>query len=396
MSASFPLDRVRADTPGAADVVHLNNAGASLPPRPVVDAVVEHLRLEERCGGYEAEAAVAERLDGVYSALAHLVGGDPAGLALTDSATRAWDLAVAGYPFRRGDRVLVTHAEYASNAIALFRLRQRRAVEIVVLPDDEDGVVSLAALERELDRGASLVSLVHAPTSGGLVNPADEVGRLCAAYDTFYVLDACQSVGQVPLDVGSVGCDVLSATGRKYLRAPRGTGFLQLSARALDVLETPFLDLRGATWTPEGYDVREDARRFELWERNVAAVLGLGVAAEYAAELGAGPIWERVQHLGEGLRRRLAEVPGVTVHDRGRVRSGIVTFTLAGATSAEVAEGLRAAGVNTSVSHATSAQWDLGDRGLADVVRASVHYYNTEDELDRSVESLARLAASRS
>jgi selenocysteine lyase/cysteine desulfurase len=388
---SLDLETLRADTPGTSSVVHMNNAGSALGTRQVLDTVVGHLRREAEIGGYEAQGEVEEELEAVYDAVASLVGAQRHQVAVTDSATRSWDLAVHGYPFRDGDRVLVSRQDYASNAIALLRLRERHGIEVVLVENDEHGQVCVEDLETELSRGAAMVSLVHVPTSNGVVNPAEEVGRLCRAHGAFYVLDACQSVGQVPLDVTDIGCDVLSATGRKYLRAPRGTGLLALSDRAMAVLEPPFLDLYAATWVAEDrYEVRPDARRFELWERNVAAVLGLGEAARYHRDLGPAAAWARIQALGALLRRQLAEVPSVTVHDRGRVLGGIVTFNVEGERAPEVSRRLRGQRINTSVTTLSSARYDLAARGVQEQVRASVHYYNTEEEVAALVAALSR------
>jgi selenocysteine lyase/cysteine desulfurase len=206
-----------------------------------------------------------------------------------------------------------------------------------------------------------------------------------------FLLDACQSVGQLPVDVQRIGADLLSATGRKYLRGPRGTGFLYVRRSILDHLEPPFLDLHAATWTaPERYEIRPDARRFESWETNYASKIGLGVAIDYALSWGLEAIEARVTTLAEGLRSRLHTLDGVPVHDQGQRRCGIVTFTVDGVPASDVQRRLASSGVNTSVSHASSARLDLPRRGLSELVRASVHYYNTDDELDRLVTALPR------
>ena len=383
------LDEVRRDTPGVANVVHFNNAGSALPPQVVLDTVIDHLRREAEIGGYEAAAEAADREEAVYSSIATLIGADARQIATIENATRAWDMAVYGYPFQPGDRVLTARAEYASNVIALLQLRDRFGIEIVLVEDDEHGQISLDHLEDELGRGAAMVALTHIPTNGGLVNPAEAVGALCAVHDVFYVLDACQSIGQVPVDVTAVGCDVLSATGRKYLRGPRGTGFLFVSDRALDRLVPPFLDLHAATWTGlDTYEIRDDARRFENWECSHAGKLGLGAAVDYGLALDPEATWARIEALGASLRTGLSGVDGVTVQDKGERRGGIVTFTVEGRTAEAVKEDLTAAGINTSVSPAGWAHYDLPQRGLPALVRASVHYYNTDDEIDAVVGAL--------
>ena len=388
---TFPIEQVRADTPGVEHVAHLNNAGAALPPRVVTETVIAHLEREATIGGYEAAAEAAPRIEGVYGSIGRLIGAGAHEVALVENATRAWDMAVYGFPFAAGDRVLTGRSEYASNAIALLQLRRRHGIEVVLIDDDDHGQIDLDRLDEELDRGAAMVALTHVPTSGGLVNPAAEVGRRCRDHDVCFVLDACQSAGQLALDVAELGCDVLSATGRKYLRGPRGTGFLYVRDRWITRIEPPLLDLLAAEWTsPETFEIRDDARRFENWESDLAARLGLGAAVDYALDIGIEGGSARLGALAARLRDELAATAGVTVHDKGAVKGGIVTFTADGHDSASVQEAAETAGVNVSVTTPSHSRFD--GRDLPPLVRASVHYYNTDDELDRLVGVVAGLA----
>jgi selenocysteine lyase/cysteine desulfurase len=386
----FNVERARRETPGVARVAHLNNAGSALPPSAVTDAVISHLRLEAEIGGYEAADVARVRAEGVYDSIARLIGAQPDEIAVVENATRAWDMAFYSLTFKPGDRILTTRAEYASNVIAYLQVAARTGAVVEVVDDDAYGQLSVADLRRRISRGGvKLVAMTHVPTQGGLVNPAEEVGAVTREAGVPFLLDACQSVGQLPVDVSRIGCDMLSATGRKFLRAPRGTGFLYVRRSILTQLEPPFLDLHAATWTGPGtYEIRADARRFESWETSYAGKIGLGVAAEYALSWGLDAISQRVRALADRLRSLLAGVPGVQVHDQGIRRCGIVTFTVDGVPAAEVRRRLAAAGVNTSVSGATSAQFDLPSRGLSELVRASVHYYNTEEELDQLIAAL--------
>ena len=389
---TLDIDRLRGETTGCSSVAHLNNAGASLPPDAVVDAVVDHLRREAELGGYEAAAERRGRLEHTYDALAGLIGAARDEIAVVENATRAWDMAFYAFRFAPGDRILTGRAEYASNWIALRQVASRTGASIEVVPDDEHGQFDVDAFERLLDGRVKLVSLVHVPTQSGLVNPATAVGRVTRAAGVPFLLDACQSVGQLPVDVQAIGCDILSATGRKFLRGPRGTGFLYVRRDLTERLEPPFLDMHAAEWQRDGsYAVRPDARRFENWETYVAGKIGLGVAADYAQAVGVEAIWERVRPLAARLRASLDGLDGVSVADRGEVLGAIVTFSVRGRTAADVHAALSATRVNVSVTDASAARLDLDPRGIDELVRASVHYYNTDAELDRLVECVAGL-----
>ncbi|MDN3354585.1 aminotransferase class V-fold PLP-dependent enzyme [Actinomadura sp. DC4] len=381
------ITRIRADTPGCARVTHFNNAGAALQPRPVLDTVRGHLETEGLIGGYEAADAAMDRLVGAYDSLARLVNAGPGEIAITENATRAWDTAFYGIRFRPGDRVLTSAGEYGSNALALLHAARERGIKVEVLPDDEHGQVSLDALSATLGPDVRLVAVNHIPTHDGLVNPVAEIGRLVRAAGALYLVDAVQSVGQLPVDVDAIGCDLLSATGRKFLRGPRGIGFLYVRRAVLDLIAPTFIDDRSAEWTgPESYELREDARRFESYERSAALQLGLAAAAEYAMEIGLDVIERRVSALAARLREALAEVPGVVVRDRGARRSGIVTFTREGHDSAEIVASLARKKINVRLSEQTY-RYDEGATP-APRVRASVHYYNTEEEIARLVAAL--------
>ncbi|MFI7585142.1 aminotransferase class V-fold PLP-dependent enzyme [Kocuria sp. M1N1S27] len=376
----------RKDTVGTDHVVHLDNAGSALVPRPVADAVVAHLRREEQVGGYRAAAEAAARLADVHSSLARLIGSSPGEVAVLESGSTAWATAVSCLPLT-APRVLLGRTEYWHNVLVLRQLARRDGLDLVVLDDDEHGQVDVAHLQRELDRGgAGMVALTHVPMGGAQVQPAAEVGRACRAAGVPFVLDACQSVGQLPLDVAALGCDVLVGTGRKFLRGPRGTAFVHVRRELLDRLGPVLRDRRRSA------DGEVEARWLESWETGVAGRLGLGRAADYALDLGADPVRDRVTVLAETLRDRLAAVPAVQVHDRGLVRSGTVTFSVRGRAAEQVQAHLAGQGINVSTAplppSAAAHVLDPAARERDVVVRASVHYYNTEEELDRLAAAL--------
>jgi cysteine desulfurase/selenocysteine lyase len=393
---SFNLERVRRETPGCAHVLHFNNAGAALMPRLVLDVMVAHLQLEAQIGGYEAAAVTQESIEHTYDAAAALIACQRDEIAIVEHATRAWDLAFYAIPFAPGERILTDVAAYASSFIAFLQVARKTGATVEVIPNDEHGQISIQALREAVDERVKLIAITHVPTNGGLVNPAAAVGEVARESGVLYLLDACQSVGQMPVDVNVIGCDMLSATGRKYLRGPRGSGFLYVRRGLVERLEPPFLDLHAARWVArERFEIRPDARRFESWECNVAAKIGLGIAIDYALRWGLDTTWARISALAQDLRARLEALPGVTLHDLGRERCGIVSFSVEGQEPEAVRRALAERRINVSVSTQNSTRLDMEARGLRELVRASVHYYNSAEEVERFCSTLETVCVKR-
>lgn len=390
--AEIDLERVRAETPGVGRSVHLLACGSSLMPKPVVDAVVEHTEFEAAWGGYEAHARRAAALDAIYDSVARHIGAQRREIALAENASVAWCLAFYSLPLKPGARILTCEAEYAANYVAFLQRAKRDDLRIDVVPSDGAGVLDLDALERMIDEDVGVVAITWVPTNGGLVNPARDVGRIARRRGVPYLLDACQAVGQMPIDVEAIGCDFLSATGRKFLRGPRGTGFLFVAERWLDSLEPAMIDHFAAPWTSrDRYTLRDDARRFETWENSYALRAGLGAALDYADTIGVDAIERRVRKLADLCRERLSDVRRVALRDLGPAPCGIVSFSVEGADPGAIRAGMTDAGFAIGTSHPDSTRLDTARRGLPELLRISPHYYNTEEEVERAVEQLGSL-----
>lgn len=383
--------RVRRDTSGVGSgAVFLDSAGSSLPPRVVTDTVIAHLRREAEIGGYRAADERLADLAAVKDAVGALLNTVPETIALSDSATRAWADFFYSVPLKPGDRVLISGSDYASNAIAALQRARASGAEVERIPSDDTGQIDLDALSRMVDDRVALVSLLHVPTNGGLVNPVAEATRIAHDAGALVLLDACQSVGQLPVDTAELGVDALSATGRKWLRGPRGTGFLYVRAGLVSELEPARLDLHSARWTaPDDYRLAADATRFEFWEHDVAARLGLGAAVRYLLDLGPREVYAAVAARADYLRAALADLPRVRLRDLGVRHSGIVSFTVDGVEPVEVRDRLLDRNITVTVSHRGSTLLDMTGRGLDAVVRASPHYFVDFDELDRFVAAVA-------
>ncbi len=385
------LARWRADTPGCDRLVHLNNAGAALVPRSVREAILGHLIREQELGGYEAADAQSEALQRVYDSMAQVMGAKTRNIALVQNSTVAFAQAITAFDLGPGDVVLTSRADYASNQIMFLSLARRRGVEVVRAPDAPEGGVDPEEVKRLISlRRPALVALTWIPTNSGLVQPVEAVGRICREADVPYLIDGCQAVGQIPIDVRRLHCDYLSGAARKFLRGPRGLGFLYVSDRVLQAGAHPLLvDMHGATWIEaDAFALTPDARRFETWEFAYALVLGLGAAAEYALEVGIDNAGRRARELAQYARDSLAALSGVRVLDRGPQLCAIVTIAIAGRDASDIKLQLRARGINTSSPLREDAVIDMDEKQAESALRISPHYYNTREEIDTAVEAL--------
>lgn len=382
------VERWRRETPASARRIHLNNAGAALPPQSVVDAMTGHLLREAEIGGYEAAEEAAGRLAEVYEHLARVIGASPREIAVVENATVAFSLALSAFDFQPGDVLVTTRSDYTSNWIMYLALRDRRGVQVLAAEDLPEGGASPESV-RELAAHprCRLVAVSWVPTNSGLVQPVPEIGEVCRELSVPYLVDACQAIGQIPIDVARVGCDYLAVTARKFLRGPRGIGFLYVSERRLAEGVYPLgVDMRGARRVgTDGFELADGARRFENWEFPYALVLGMGEAARYALEAGIERTGDRARELAASVREKLSAIPGVRVWDRGPRLCAIATASVEGKDMTDLMHRLRARGVNVSVSASE-------DGSETPVLRISPHYYNTPEEIDAAVAAIEELA----
>lgn len=386
------IQQFRRETDGTQHVVHLNNAGAALPPNVVRDRVINYLQEEALYGGYEIAAKYAEELQEVYQHIARFIHCSPTEIALTENATVSFNLAFSSIPFQAGDIILTTEVEYGSNFINYLKAKKEKGVEIQLIPTDEAGGVDPAALAQLINDRVKLISITHLPTNGGLVNPAKAIGEIAKQHGILYLLDSCQSLGQLPMDVRELGCSILTGTGRKFLRGPRGTGFLYVNQEVIAQLIPPFLDNQSASWqTKDQYQIHPAAQRFENWENSKALRLGLATAIQYAQDIGMEKIWQRIQYLADYARQNLEALPEVDLYDRGKVQGGIITFRHQRLAPPDLQQLLLKHKINTSVAMQQVTLIDMQQRNLDTLNRASVHYYNTEEEVDQLIKVLQKV-----
>ena len=392
------LKQWRADTPGCERRNHLNNAGAGLMTAQTVAAMTAHLQLEAEIGGYEAEGARAEAIGRCYADIAALLNAAARNIAVVANATAGFVQALSSFDLAPGDTIVTTRCDYTSNQIQYLALQRRRGVSILHAADLPEGGVDPDSVRDLLKRQrCRFVAISWVPTNSGLVQDVEGVGLACSEFDVPYLVDACQAAGQIPIDVARLRCDYLSVTARKFLRGPRGIGFLYASDRALARGDHPlFVDMRGARWVDaDRYEIDPTARRYEDWEFPYALVLGQGEAVRYALEVGVAATGVRAFELAAHVRSKLADAPGIRILDRGRARCAIVTASVAGWQGAEIVKELAARGINTSASLREYGIYDFDEKKVASVVRISPHYYNTDEEIDHLVGAMKDLASRR-
>lgn len=377
------LDQLRKDTPGCEMKVHFNNAGAALMPNPVIEIQKDYLDLEARLGGYEAADASEEQIDGFYTVMAELLGCKPHNIAFASSATNAYARAISSIPFKTGDTILIANEDYISNQLAFLSMERRLGIRLLRANSSPEGGVDVESMRALMDaHKPRLVSLTHVPTNSGLVQPIEEVGKLCRERNILYLVDGCQSTGQIPVDMAKIGCDFFSGTFRKFLRGPRGAGFLYISDNILNQDIWPlYVDMRGANWTDANeFSLRKDGGRFEDWEFPYGLLLGCREAARYALNVGVHEIEKRNASLCALVKDGLNGL-GLRVLDKGKRQGSIITVNLPGKKPEDVLEILRAKDINTSISYRGYAVIDYDAKGVTWGLRISPHYYNSEEEV---------------
>lgn len=393
---AIDLDRVRADTPAASTLTFLDNAGSALSPLSVTETVIDYLRLEQQVGGYAAMEQHQERITAVNASAGRLVGVPSEQVALQTSATAAWMRACLAVPLTNGDRILTTKAEYASNVLPLLQLAERYDATVEFIPNGDDGTASPEALGDMLDERVRVVAITHAASHNGLVVDAQAIGSTIrsAGSSAWYLLDACQSVGQIPLDLATLQADFLTATGRKFLRGPRGTGFLAVSPRVLNELEPFPIDMFGVDWDgATGYQLHPTAARFQSFETSYASVLGLGAAIDYALEFGLTEIQASLTTSADNLRALLSRIPGVRVADRGKLRSAIVVFAVPGDDPWPLVRLLRERNVIVTAVTRPTNPIDIDGYGATCLLRASPHVFTTSDDCQHLADEIATIVS---
>jgi len=389
-----PLDvqHLRDETPGCqSGIVHFNHAGASLPSQATLDAIIEQLQREARDGPMEAGEHGAVLAEKARRAAAQLLNAPASSIAFASSGSTAWSMAFQALgPWQPGDRILVGRHEWGGN-LASMELAVQAGARVEVIPCDDSGAACPLALQAMIDARVKLIDLTWLPANGGLINPAQAIGEVARRHAIPYFIDAGQAVGQVPVDVQALHCDVLKSAGRKHLRGPRGTALLYVRGDFLGRLSPAQRDVFSAPWTDQGFDLRNDARRFETSETSFALLAGLGNALQEMNRLGIERVWERVSRTSERIREALRGMAGVTLHDLGTRQSGLIAFNLAGWDAFELKRRLGLKRINIGANGVAYTPLDMQARGLESVARVSVSPLNNDHDIELLLAALREL-----
>jgi len=379
------IESIRADIPHYGDKLFLNSAGSSLMPKSVREVINQYLIDEEMYGGYKLADIRSDELEQFYHQAAQLLNCKSQNIAFAHDATDAYIKALSSIDFKEGDIIITSQDDYSSNQIQFISLQQRLGIQIKRIRTLENGDIDLNHFSDLIkEQKPKLVAITHIPTNSGKIQDVQSIGQLCSQEDIIYLVDACQSVGQIPVDVQDINCDFLSATGRKFLRGPRGTGLLYVSDKILNQQFYPlFIDGFGAKWTgSEHFEIKQSAKRFQTWEAPFAMVLGLAEALRYANDIGMDHIHARNQQLMQHFRGKLNTISGLQVFDTGSQLSNITTIKKNGKSLEETENFLTLHQVFYSVSTLEWGLLDFTDKGVDWVIRLSPHYFNTIEELD--------------
>lgn len=392
------IEQIRADTPALAQITYMNAAGSAISPEPVYNAMVFMLDEEARIGGYHTHYKYEQELEtDLYAAVAKLINAKPSEIAIVENATIAWQKIFysLAMTWQKGDVILSSTLEYGANLVAFMHVKQLYGVETMVIPDNEFGEIDVDGLDAQIEdlkaagKNIVLIAISHMPSNNGLVQPAEAIGKIANKHNITYLLDACQSIGQYPVNVKKIGCDFLTTTSRKFLRGPRGNGFLYASSKQLETIVPNTLDFFGAELDgADKYTLRKDARRFEDWENAYALRAGLHAACDYALELGMHRIWKRSQIVSAKLRKAIAEIPQIHIADLGNVKSSIITCYHETKSSKDICAFLEEENILITLAGDHSAPWDGEKRKLPERLRFSPHYYNDENDMDKLIEIL--------
>ncbi|KXB00446.1 cysteine desulfurase [candidate division MSBL1 archaeon SCGC-AAA261C02] len=388
------VEEVRSEIPFLkTGIIYLDNAATTPTPRPVIDAMLEYFQEYNANIGrglHRSAKRATEEFEAARGKIAETIGAKPGEIAYTKNATEALNMVANGLNLKKGDKVIATILEHHSNLVPWQRLERTRGIELEVVREAPDCVIDPAAIEDAVDDRTRLITMPHVSNALGTIQPVREVGEIAEEHDVLFSIDAAQAVGHMPIDVSEINCDFLAAPGHKGLMGPQGTGFLYVREDRQEELE-PLLLGGGIvqTVTEHKCGLVEPPQVFDAGTPNIPGIIGLGKAAEYVLEIGLEEIEKREQKLTQEMLK-ISEIDSIEVYGpkNPEDRGGVVSFNLSGMDPHEASSILdEVANIATRSGH-HCAMPVMSHLGIDGTVRASIHYYNTEDEVEKFVKTI--------
>jgi len=389
--SGYDVHEVRADFPLLSKgVIYFDNAATSLTPRQVVDAMARYL-LECRAnvgrGSYRLAIEATSMYEEVRKKVAKFIGAEATEVAFVKNATEAINLVAMGLRWRKGENVVTTALEHHSNMLPWIRAARLYGLELRFVRPRGDGTLAIEDFEELVDERTKVVAVAHVSNVLGTISPVKEIAKIAKSKGALFLVDAAQSAPHMPINVKELGCDFLAFSAHKMC-GPPGAGVLY----ARDGVQLDPLAVGGGTVADaslDGYKLLDRPHALEAGTPPIGDVIGLGAAIDYLSRLGLENVMKHELKLAKKLRELLIEVPDVKVHGPEEPQTGIVSFSVRDVKAEDVALALGnlnicvRAGFHCAIPLVRDV---LGER--LGVVRASLYLYNTEEEVEKFVDSL--------
>ncbi|MDB6181784.1 aminotransferase class V-fold PLP-dependent enzyme [Paracoccus fistulariae] len=393
------IDKIVSDSPVSAKYAYFDTGAAAPPPTPVIDRVKAYLDETAELGTYlpSLRKRVYEDLETTRAKTAAFIGAKPEEIAFTKNGTEAICLVAQGIDWAEGDEIIVPETEMLSNLSVWLQLEQQRGIRVVRAKASLEGLLDAAAIAEHVTDRTRLISFVALSNVTGAVQPVAEICAMAQQRGVMTHVDAAQAIGVLDVDIHDWGCDFLSTCGRKGLRAIEGSGFLYIAEPRIAELSSCMIGWWNSSVDGEGALVLpQTAKRFEAGCPNVPAIYSLDAALDYASDLGQGAIEARCREITDYALQGLARIPGFELYGPADAahRIGIIPFNIKGLDPRSLVLELEMRGIIIEAGHFMASSI-LEGYNIDCMARASIHYFNTEAEIDRLVSNILDIKESK-
>ena len=375
-------------------LVYLDSGATSQKPQSVIDAEVNFYSKNNAAahrGAHQLAEEATEAMESARQIVADFLGGEVDEIVFTKSATESLNLLAYSYTslITKDDSIVVTEMEHHANLIPWQQLAERTGATLKWFEVDTDGRLDLSSIDAVITEDTKIVALTHQSNILGTINPLEAIVARAHEVGAVVILDACQSVPHMPINVADLNIDFLAFSGHKAV-GPTGVGVLWGRSELLEMLP-PFLfggsmietvTMTSATWAPA-------PRKFEAGVPNMAQIVGLGAALNYLSTIGMEKIYLHEVKLGAYLIERLSSIEGLRIIGPQHMesRGGTVSFTFGDIHPHDLGQYLDSQGIAVRTGHHCA--WPLTRKlGVPATTRASLYFYNDESDVDALVDGI--------